>query len=111
MKGGVLQFIQNIVDNAKVPWKGSNGVGHIRASFKSMEHVDISGGDHVVVINSGVADGVYCDTAGEILKIDNNSLTGFTTLPLQAGYNPIEVKKVYQTGSTIVGNVDVGSFD
>ena len=88
----------------------TNGASHVRASFKSLERIDISGGDHDVVINNGVADGVYCDTAGEVLKIDNNSVTEFTTLPLQAGYNPIEVTKVYQAGTAIFGNVDLGGF-
>ena len=82
----------------------------IRASVIELEHVDISGGDHDVVINSGLAYVVYCDTAGEILKIDNTKMTGFTTLALQAGYNEIEVTKIWQTGSTIAGNVDVGAW-
>lgn len=82
----------------------------VRASVSEMEHVDISGGDHDVVINSGLAYGIYCDTAGEILKIDNNKLTGYTTLGLQAGWNEIEVTKVWQAGSTIAGNVDVGAW-
>lgn len=83
---------------------------HVRASFVSMEHVDISAVDHVVAITAGVADGIYCDTAGEVLKIDNSVLVGYTLPALQAGFNPIEVTKVYKAGSTIVGNVDVGSF-
>ena len=87
------------------------GAARVRASFRSLEHVDISAVDHVVAIGNGVADGIYCDTAGEILKIDTLTLTGFTTLALQEGYNPIEVTKIYKTGSTIAGNVDVGSFE
>lgn len=87
------------------------GAARVRASFRSLEHVDISSVDHVVTIGDGVADGIYCDTTGEILKIDTATMTGFTTLALQAGYNPIEVTKIYKIGSTIAGNVDVGSFE
>jgi hypothetical protein len=79
----------------------------VGASARELEHVDISGGDHDVVINGGVGMAIYCDTAGEIIKIDNTMMTGYTTLALQAGINEIEVTKVYQTGSTITGNVDV----
>ena len=86
------------------------GVNQQFASAREMEHVDISGGDHVCALESGIALAVYCDTAGEILKIDNTKMTGYTTLALQAGWNEIEVTRVWQTGSTIAGNVDLGTW-
>jgi len=63
--------------------------------------------DHTVTINGGVAYGVYCDTEGEILKIDNQTQAGYTTLALQAGFNPMEITKIYAVGTTITGNIDV----
>ena len=82
----------------------------VNASARIWEHVDISSTDHTVSLKGGVADGVYCDTAGEILKIDTTLQTGYTTLALQAGFNPMEVTKIYKTGSTISGSVDVYGF-
>lgn len=87
-----------------------NGQRNAFASAREMEHVDIGTADHQVTINGGVAMAVYCDTAGEILTIDNTMLTGYTTLALMEGWNAIEVTKIYQTGSTISGNVDVGAW-
>lgn len=89
----------------------TSGAARIHASFRSLEHVNISVADHDVAIGGGTADGIYCDTVGEVLKIDTPTMTGFTTLELQIGYNPIEVTKIYKDGSTIVGSVDVGSFE
>jgi len=83
---------------------------HVYASVKVWENVDISSTDHTPSLNNGVAMAVYCDTAGEILKIDTLESTGITTLALQAGYNPIEVTKVYKVGSTITGNVALLSW-
>ena len=91
-------------------WFVTNGGAHVRASARVFEDVDISSGDHTISLNGGVADGVYCDTAGEILKIDTTQQTGHTTLALQIGFNPIEVTKVYQAGSTISGNVQAYGF-
>ena len=98
-------------------WKQPDGTGvtvdssHVMASPDLWEHVDSlaasPNADHAITINSGLAYGVYCDTAGEILKIDTPRQTGFTTLALQAGYNPMKITKIYLTGSTISGNVDV----
>ena len=81
-----------------------------QASLKWLERVDISSTDHTYGLNGGVAFGINCDTAGEILKIDNTTQTGFTTVALQAGYNPIEITKIWKTGSTITGNIDIGSW-
>ena len=80
------------------------------ASARFIERLDIGSGDHTFSLGDGVAYGVYCDTAGEILKIDNTEMTGYTTLALQAGWNPLEVIKVYQTGSTVAGDIDLYSW-
>ena len=68
--------------------------------------------DHTVAGNNGVATVIYCDTAGEILKIKLLDGSDYTTPPLQAGYNPRVCTYIYATtaGSTIAGTVEVGSW-
>jgi hypothetical protein len=86
------------------------GATHVNASARIWENVDISSTDHTPSMNGGVADGVYCDTAGEILKVDTTRQSGYTTPALQAGFNPMEVTKVYKVGSTITGNAALYGF-
>ena len=83
------------------------GVNQQFASARLFERLDISGGDHIVEINEGTGLAIYCDTAGEIIKFDNTEMTGYTSLALQAGFNEIEVTKIYQTGSTVAGDIDI----
>lgn len=83
----------------------SGGAKHFYASTKIWETVNIVAGDHAPALTGGVAKAMYCSQAGEVLKIDTTLQTGYTTPPLQAGFNPMEVTKVYQTGSTIAGTV------
>ncbi len=92
--------------------KRSRTVGndHVFASAKFFELVDISSVDHDVVINDGVAMAIFCDTDGEVLKIDTPDQTGYTPLPLIQGINPISCTKIYKTGSTITGNVELWSW-
>jgi len=68
--------------------------------------------DHTVAINDGIAYCIYCDTAGEILKIKLLDGSDYTTPPLQAGYNPRICTYIYSTsnGSTIAGNIEVGAW-
>jgi len=92
---------------AEVP--GTNGADHQFASAKALELVDVSSTDHSVVIGGGIAMAMYCDTAGEILKIDMPAMTvPFTTLALQAGWNQISCTKIYKVGSTIAGGIMLG---
>ena len=83
----------------------------VEASIQYLEAVDISSTDHTVAEGNGVGRCVICDTAGEIIKFDSTKQTGMTTVALQAGITPLEVVKVYKTGSTISGNVQVGGWD
>ena len=85
----------------------SDQLDKVFASASKLEKLDISGGDHDVVINNGVAFGVNCESAGEILKIGTTEQTGYTTVPLQAGMNLIEIVKVYQTGSIVADAIDL----
>lgn len=86
------------------------GSDHIFASAREFELVDISSTDHEVSINDGIAFAINCDTAGEILKIDTEVMTGYTTLPLVEGINLIQCTKVYKTGSTIAGIVELQAW-
>jgi len=88
----------------------SGGAKHFYAGAKLWETVNIGGGDHVVAIAGGVAKAVYCAQAGEVLKIDTALQAGYVTPPLQAGFNPMEVTKVYQAGSVIAGTVALVSW-
>lgn len=83
---------------------------HVFASVKTWEAVDISSVDHDVTLNDGLAMAIYCEVAGEVLKMDTTEATGQTTPALQAGFNPWECTKVYKTGSTLAGNVYVVSW-
>ena len=75
----------------------------IFGSAREWEAVDVTGGDQTPTINGNKAMGLYCDTAGTIIKFDSSKATGITvTLP--AGWNPLEITKVYQTGTTVAGN-------
>jgi len=105
------------VEGSKFEWDGDSwnqtytvGSAHSYASASLLELVDISSTDHTVLINGGQAMAIYCNTAGEILKIDTGRQTAFTTLALQAGWNQIAVTKVYKTGSTIAGSVMLGAW-
>ena len=82
----------------------------VNASARQWEAVSLASTDYVPTMNGGLADGVYCDTAGCILKIDTSRVTGYTTLALQAGFNPMEVTKIYKTGSTLAGSIAAYGF-
>ena len=64
---------------------------------------EISGADQDVSINRGVASGIFCEADGCELTVDTTIASNKITPVLKAGYNPWEVTKVYNTGTTLVG--------
>lgn len=63
--------------------------------------IDYSGGDQTV---SGVARGIYVGVTGNV-KVDMPGASGITFSNLPVGFAPIQVTKVYQTGSTITSSL------
>lgn len=62
--------------------------------------IDYSGGD----VNGLRTRALLVGGAGN-LKVDMVGVGTGVTLPVVAGYNPVAIKKVYQTGSTATGVV------
>ena len=88
----------------------TGGAKHFYASAKAWENVNLGAGDQVVTITGGVAKGVYRPQAGTLLKNDTSLQAVYPSLPLQAGFNPMEITKIFQAGSVLVGSAAVFSW-
>ena len=80
----------------------------VQASAQYMEL--LTGNDQDIAVGGGIAKGVLCDTAGSVLQVVSTK-SAFTTIALQAGYNPIEIVSIVGAGTTLVGNVQAYGFD
>lgn len=86
-----------------MPTKNTEQNMHVFASVKEWEEIDVTGGDQTITINGGVAMAIFCEDDGCELTIDTQHSTNKITPVFKAGVVPWEVTKIYQTGTTLVG--------
>jgi hypothetical protein len=82
--------------------KGTAEALHVFASVREWEAITAANAN--ITINGGVAMGIYCESAGDVVQISNSITTNKATPVLQAGFNPWEVTETFAAGTVLVGN-------
>jgi len=86
-------------------WNYTGGAAHMSTPIKEWEVIDVSGGNQTITINGGTAHAIMCDSDGTVLTVDTALMTNALMPTLRTGGNPYGVTQVYQTGTSLVGNV------
>jgi len=92
-------------DPREVQQDVTDGATHVAASPAEAEVVDISGGDHTFAITCM---GLYVGVAGDV-KVDFADVgTAIVLTALPVGFHPMNISKVYQTGTAATNMVGLG---